>query len=363
VALNRTIARIADHRSIRRVAGVTLTSGPALLIVLALMGFILLSLNKDPASAVRNLADAIVNDETGRADVLMKALPMLLCTSGLLLTFTAGLWNIGVEGQIMMGAVFATILARRVTDADNWLVVVPIELTLAMIGGALWGALAALLKTRGNVNEIFGGVALNFIAQNILLYLLNGPWKGTKSGYQLTDVFNDPARFPPVAAGSHLSVPAIVIAVIGFLVVFLVLRGTRWGLQLKAMGRSERSAFLLGVRTSRNVLLSMMACGALAGLAGALMILTPDTRGLLFPEVSGGIGFLALLIAMIVNYQALWILPVVLFFAMVPVGNTRLQVTLSPLDPRLGKVFQWTVMLAVLLANGVRARLRRFSGE
>jgi ABC-type uncharacterized transport system permease subunit len=363
VALIRTFTRLFDHRSTRRVAGVTLTTGPALLIVLALMGFILLSLNKDPGSAVRNLADAILTDETGRTDVLMKALPMLLCTSGLLLTFTAGLWNIGVEGQIMMGAVFATILARNVAEDASWLAAVPVELALAMIGGALWGAVAALLKTRGNVNEIFGGVALNFIAQNILLYLLNGPWKGTKSGYQLTDAFAGPARFPPLAEGSDLSLPAIVIAVMGFLAVFFVLRGTRWGLQLKAMGRSERSAFLLGVRTSRNVLLSMMACGALAGLAGALLILTPDTRGLLFPEVSGGIGFLALLIAMLVNYRALWILPVVLFFAMVPVGNTRLQVVLSPLDPRLGKVFQWALILAVLLANGVRARLQRVSEE
>jgi simple sugar transport system permease protein len=103
-----------------------------------------------------------------------------------------------------------------------------------------------------------------------------------------------------------------VIAVIGFLVIFFVLRGTRWGLQLKAMGRSERSAFLLGVRTSRNVLLSMMACGALAGLAGAFLILAPNTSG----RLSTGYrahwlpGFAD---AMLINYQALWIPPVVLF--------------------------------------------------
>jgi simple sugar transport system permease protein len=360
VALIRTITRLFDHRSTRRVAGVALTMGPALLIVLALIGLILLSLNKDPGSAVSDLAEAILYDETGRANVLMKALPMLLCTSGLLLTFTAGLWNIGVEGQIMMGAVFATILARNVADDASWLAAVPVELALAMIGGALWGALAALLKTRGNVNEIFGGVALNFIARNILLYLLNGPWKS--GSYQSTKVFADPARFPPVEAGSYLSLPAIVLAVIGFLVIFFVLRGTRWGLQLKAMGRSERSAFLLGVRTSRNVLLSMMACGALAGLAGAFLILAPNTSGRLSTEVSGGIGFLGLLIAMLINYRAAWILPVVLFFAMVPVGSIKLQTSLS-LDPSLGKVFQSALVLAVLLANGVRARLQRASGE
>jgi simple sugar transport system permease protein len=164
----RTITRLFDHRSIRRVVGVIIATGPALLIVLALIGFILVSLNKDPGSAVNNLAEAIINDETGRANVLMKALPMLLCTSGLLLTFTAGLWNIGVEGQIMMGAVFATILARNVADDASWLAAVPVELALAMIGGALWGALAALLKTRGNVNEILAA-SRQFYRQNILI--------------------------------------------------------------------------------------------------------------------------------------------------------------------------------------------------
>jgi general nucleoside transport system permease protein len=121
---------------------------------------------------------------------------------------------------------------------------------------------------------------------------------------------------------------------------------------------------LLGVRTNRNVLLSMMACGAIAGLAGAFLILAPNTNGRLFTSASGGVGFLGLLIAMLINYQAAWIIPVALFFAIVKIGSLKLQSDPSlSLDPSLGRAFQSALVLAVLLANGVRARLRRSRGE
>src|SRR5262249_37979012 len=151
--------------------------------------------------------------------------------------------------------------ARIVGPQTPGVLVLPFELLLAMLGGALWALVAAVLKTRGNVNEIFGGVALNFTAQNILLYLLTGPWK--VGNYPQTAPFEDSAMFPFFTKGQSRSLPAVIIVVVAFLVVVVILRGTHWGLQLKAMGRSEKSAFLLGVHTNRNVLLSMMACGAL----------------------------------------------------------------------------------------------------
>ena len=168
---------------------------------------------------------------------------------------------------------------------------------------------------------------------------------------------------PPLVSGLSLSIPAILLAVAGFGLVFFILRGTHWGLQLRAMGRSQRSAFLLGVRTERNVMLSMMLCGALAGLAGALMILSPISRGRLVPNVSGGIGFLGVLVVLLVNVQPLWVPLVALFFAVVPIGTLRLQLSDLRIDPSLGNVFQSAVVLAVLLSDGIRARLQRNRGN
>jgi simple sugar transport system permease protein len=327
----------------------------AFVLVLLVLGIVLLLLGKDPVRTLQEFIRYTVSNDQGRADVIMTALPLLLCASGLLVTFTAGLWNIGIEGQIVMGSIFCTGLARLVAPDWNPLLVIPLELLLAMIGGALWAAVAGLLKIFGNVNEIFGGVALNFISTNIGLWLLNGDWRG--STYPQTAPFAAPALLPRLEA-QRLSPIAILIAVAAFVLVFALLRGTRWGLQLKAMGKSEKSAFLLGVRTRRNTLLSMMLCGALAGLAGAIQVLF--TYGLLKPGTSGGVGFTSVLIVLLVNVQPVLVPFVTLFFGLVPVGSLKLASSLRDdvrVDTSLGNVFQSVLVLVVLLASGVRLRL------
>jgi ABC-type uncharacterized transport system permease subunit len=347
------------QRSSSRVAQSAITLALALVAVIIVMVLILVAIHKDPATMLSQFVDGAFGNEVRRSDVLMRSLPVLLAASGLLLTFTAGLWNIGVEGQMIIGAVFATIVARSVPEDANSLVVVPIELILGAIGGALWAGLAAVLKTRGRVNEIFGGVALNFIALNIIQFLLDGPWK--YQNYSQTAPFAVPALLPAFTTGQSLSIPGIVIALVGFIVVFILLRGTHWGLQLRAMGRSERSAFLLGVRTERNVLLSMMACGALAGIAGVFQIISPVSQKRLYPDVSGGLGFLAILIVLLVNTRPTWVPLITLFFGIVPVGMLKLQLS-SNIDPSLGRVFTSVLVLIVVLANGIRTRLKRSPG-
>jgi simple sugar transport system permease protein len=323
---------------------------------LIVIAVILALLGKNPLGAAVELLRGALGDSNSRADVVMFALPILLCATGLLITFTAGLWNIGIEGQVTMGAIFATLVARTVTsDTSPWLAL-PAELSLALIGGALWGLLPALLKVYGNVNEIFGGVALNFVAQNVLISLLNGPWKvGT---YSSTAPFEAPALLPSLP-GTRLSVLAIVLSLAAYAFVFVIVRGTHWGLQLKAMGRNEKSALLLGVRTKRNIMLAMVACGALGGLVGAIQALF--VRGRLIPDISGGVGFLGILLALLVDLRAAWLPVVALLLALVPVGGLKLSMALDDslqLDTSLGNVFQSALVLAVLLGNGVRARIR-----
>ncbi|MFN8420183.1 MAG: ABC transporter permease [Anaerolineae bacterium] len=326
----------------------------ALLTVLVILAIVLLTLGKDPAAALTRFITGALGTENARADVVMAALPLLLCASGLLVTFTAGLWNIGIEGQIIMGSIFCTSLARVVPADANPLLVIPAELALAMLGGALWAGVSALLKIYGNVNEIFGGVALNFIASNIALFLLNGSWKG--STYPQTAPFEAAAMLPR-AGTLRLSILAIVVAVTAFVIVFALLRGTRWGLQLKAMGKSEKSAFLLGVRTRRNLIQSMLLCGALAGLAGSIQILF--SYGLLKPGTSGGTGFTAVLLVLLTNVQPTLVPFVTAFFALVPVGNLKLASDLNEavrVDTSLGSTFQSALVLAVLLFSGARTR-------
>lgn len=326
----------------------------SLVTVLLIISVILLLFGFNPIETLQKFLEGALSTDNRRADVIMTAAPLLLCASGLLLTQTAALWNIGVEGQITMGAIFASFVALNVQDTEPNGLIILIEILAAALGGMLWAGLVALLKTRAKVNEIFGGVALNFIAANFLIYLVGGPWQAPG---------NTPTT-APFAAGAllprlgelRLSVPAIILAVVAWLLVFFILNRTRFGLQLRAMGKSEKGAFLLGVRTERTLIVAMLMCGALAGIAGAVQVLFVRER--LVAGISGGIGFLSVLIVLLVSVRVVWVPLVTLFFAIVPIGSGRLAISIG-LDSSLGNVFQSALVLAVLLANGIRGRLTR----
>jgi simple sugar transport system permease protein len=221
---------------------------------------------------------------------------------------------------------------------------------------------AAILKTKGGVNEIFGGVALNFIAQTFNMYLISngGPWQPVGSRATESARFPEIARLSSFEEYRRLSPTTIYITIGAFIVVFLIMYVSRWGLQLRAQGKNAKSAFLLGVRTERNIILAMAACGGLAGLAGAFRVLAPDVTKLT-ASPSGGIGFLAILVVLLASTSAI-LTPVVSFvFAVLSKGGQRMESGFMwdhdiELDRSLVRVLQSTIVLMVVLAFGVRNR-------
>jgi simple sugar transport system permease protein len=271
-------------------------------------------------------------------------IPLLLCASGLLLTFKAGLWNIGIEGQIILGAVAASWVALRVQLPP--LLQIPLELLAAMAGGALWAALVGLLKTRGGVHEIFGGLALNNIAIILTNYLISGPWQPPEGGsFRGTQPFA-PEALLPLMTNSRLSLLSLVLAVVAFGLVALALTNSHWGLRLKALGRNARSAFLLGVSSNRETLLALMACGALAGLGGGVRVLSWFDS--LRQSISGGIGYLALMVVMLASFQLILTPLVAFFFSAVLNGSITLQLR-TQLHSALGDILTGVMVLFVLL--------------
>ncbi|HEY4689220.1 MAG TPA: ABC transporter permease [Anaerolineae bacterium] len=296
------------------------------------------------------------------SDTLMAWVPLVLCAAGLLVTYAAGLWNIGVEGQIVFGAIAAALVARQVTAPPE--ILVPLTLLAGMIGGALWGLAVGALRTFGKVNEIFGGLGLNFVATGFTIYLIIGPWKragiASTSG---TDLFPREAWLPNLRGielpspftGLTLSPLAIVLATAAVIIVYVLLRGTFFGLRLKAVGKNMRSAFLLGVPTKRYMLAAFGLCGVFAGLAGAIQATSFHHK--LVPAISGGYGYLGILVALLAGFRAAWIAPLALFFAMITVGSTQLQLRLN-LDSSIGGVLQGVLVLFALLAQGWREKRR-----
>jgi len=277
---------------------------------------------------------------------------LAIVSAGLLITFTAGQWNIGVEGQIMMVSIFATLAARGVWEQSG-VVGIPVIILWAMVGGMVWALLVAVLKIYGKVNEIFGGLGFNFIATALNIYLIFGPWRqrtgGTLSG---TEIFPE-ALWMPTLPELRVSPIAIIVALLVLVAIYLSLRGTLWGLQLKAIGKNIRAAFVLGVPTNPLMLSAYAVCGACAGLVGAFLVIIVHHR--LIPSISSGYGFLGILIVLLSGFNALWLAPLALFFAAVSIGSTALQLELN-IDSSLGGVLQGVLVLAVLLVQGVREK-------
>jgi ABC-type uncharacterized transport system permease subunit len=310
---------------------------------------LLLIFDTQPRVAFEAMFNGAFGDIAKRLSVVAFWIPMLLSSLGLLFTFTAGLWNIGIEGQIILGAVGASWIALKF-DAPSPLLIA-LELLVAMLAGALLAGLVGLLKTRGGVHEIFGGLALNNLAIILTNYLISGPWQPPEGGtFRGTQPFQIAALLPRFA-DSRFSPLSLVLVILAFIFIVLTLQGTFWGLKLKALGKNRRSAFLLGVSSEREMILAMMFCGALAGLGGAVRVLSWFDS--LRQSISGGIGYLSLLVVMLASYRIFWVPFIAFFFSAVLSGSITLQLK-TQLHSSIGGILTGVMVLFVLLFGDYR---------
>ena len=325
-----------------------------LIVSLLFVSLILLLAKSKPLEAFQLIWEGATGNSTRFANVFVVWVPLLLVTCGLLATFTAGLWNIGIEGQITVGAIFTTGVMRMFLDTDaSPVLVIIISILAGMVGGAIWASLAGVLKTFGGVNEIFGGLGLNFIATALNIGLIFGAW--SRSGVASmsgTEPFPDQFWLPTFET-FRISIWSVIFAVVGLIIIYFILQGTHFGLRLKAVGKGMKSAFRMGIPTWQHMMLSFVICGLFAGLAGAIQVTAVYHR--LIPSISSGYGFMGLMIAMLINFQAIWVAPIALFFAALNIGGIQLPIVLK-LDSSLTGVLQGSLVLFVMLAQGVKQR-------
>jgi general nucleoside transport system permease protein len=327
----------------------------AVLLALAFTSLILIFTGTEPVEAYQQIFNGAFGSTSRVSDVVVAWVPLLLATTGLLITFTAGLWNIGIEGQITLGAIFTTGMMRFLQESGlSPSIIIALSMLAGMVGGAIWAGLAGALKTFGGVNEIFGGLGLNFVATSLTLWLIFGPWKrpgiGSMSGTQPFDQ----SLWLPTLDTLRVSPWAVGIGILAIILIYFLLQGTYFGLKLKAVGKNMRGAFLLGVPTWQYMMMAFFVCGAFAGLAGAIQVTGVYHR--LIPAISSGYGYMGLMVAMLVNFNAILAGFVAFFFASLNIGSIQLPIVLK-LDSTLAGVLQGALVLAVLMVNGVRQRL------
>ena len=228
---------------------------------------ILIISGSSPLETFRQIALGSFGSVKKIADVMVITIPLTIITSGLLITFMAGLWNIGIEGQITLGAIFTTWLMRLLQDTQGPpAMIILVSVLAGMIGGSLWALLVGLLRVFGGVNEIFGGLGLNFVATALTLWLIFGPWKRPGIGSMSGTVPFPEGLWLATIPGYRLSIWGLVLAFSAFLAVYFLLRDTIIGLRLKAIGKNLRCCLpgwnpCLAAHDSRIFALRL-ACGS-----------------------------------------------------------------------------------------------------
>ncbi len=325
-------------------------------IALAAVSLLLLSLGLSPLTLAGVMLAGISGSWQKFHPVLAGLIPLLLCCCGLLFTFRAGLWNIGVEGQMIVGAIGTTLVLRQADAGLAPSLLIAIALCGAVIAGGLWGIFAGLLKERGGVNEIFGGLGLNFVAQAAVLWLILGPWqRAGMASMSGTDLFA-PELWLAMPPGWRVAPAALIIALLAYGVTALLLGASRFGLRLKAVGSNPVAARLFRLHPGRIGLTAMLLGGGLAGLAGGLQVAGVYHR--LIPPISSGYGYLALLIVMLANNTIAPVPFIALFFAALVAGSIQLPIVLQ-LDSSLSGVIQGACVLSALLVHGLQQRRSR----
>lgn len=328
----------------------------ALGVVITFTILILLLSGAPPLSAFTQIVKGALGSGSKFAHVIKAWIPLTLCGMGLLYTFRIGLWNIGIEGQVIAGAIATTAILKLGLAAGSPLLFVALAIGGGAGGGAVWAILAGWLKTKGGVHEIFAGLGLNFVAQGVALWLIFGPWKrpgvASMSG---TEVFPRELWLPYLSSG-RICLPGVALAVFALAFTAVMLKYARVGLNLKAIGSNPDAAYLFGLKPDRFMLLAMIFAGAFAGLAGSMQVTAVYHR--LIPAISSNYGYLALLVVMLSNYHIAAVPAVAFFFACLNVGSIQLPMVLK-IDSSLSGVIQGALVLATLAVQAWRMKRKR----
>lgn len=319
----------------------------ATLLMLITGMLILVLLGKAPGDAFRVFFIKPLASVYGIGELLLKTTPLLLCGLGLAIGFRSNVWNIGAEGQLTIGGICGAGVALTFGDTESsWLL--PAMLLAGVIGGMLWAAIPALLRTRFNTSEILVSLMLVYIAQLLLGYLVHGPWRDP-DGYNFPQsrLFNDWELLPLLWDGVRTNI-AFLIALLLAALSWLFTAKTYAGYRMQVAGLAPAAAAYAGFSERRNIWLALLISGATAGLAGIAEVAGPI--GQLQPQVSPGYGFAAIIVAFVGRLHPLGILLGSLLMSLLYLGGEQAQIELA-LPSAITGLFQGLLLFFLLAAD------------
>jgi ABC-type uncharacterized transport system permease subunit len=327
------------------------------LVITVLLGIALfVLLGKDPVRGLQVFFVEPVKNAYGLSELAMKAVPLALIALGLALCFRSNVWNIGAEGQFILGALAGGYVAMQAgPQTGRW--IVGAILFAGVLGGAAWAAITALLRDRFNASEILVSLMLVYVAEMLLSYLVYGPWKDPAGfNFPQSITFAAATKVPRLFDGSYRVNIGLVIALVAVAAFWVYLFRTYAGFALQVGGLAPAAARYAGFSSRRALWTALLASGGMAGLAGALEVAGP--LGQLTPYVPVGYGFAAIIVAFVGRLHPVGIVFSAVLMSLFYIGGELAQSRMG-LPKSITGVFQGLLLFTLLACDTlIHYRLR-----
>jgi len=312
-------------------------------IILAASGF-------DPIRAYGAMLSGAFDSWRHVGDFLEYTMVLCICGLACVLGARVGIFNVGGEGQLLLGAIFACQIGIWLNGVSAW-IVIPLAALGAMVVGAAYAFIPGFLKVKVQVNEVITTIMLNTIAAFLCQYLAKGPWKNAnKNLVAATESLNANYWFGKLIPRSNLTTAVFVAAIIAFLV-WYVMEKTSKGFEMKITGQNPRFAFFSGIKTDRIVLVCMLISGAMCGLVGMFRVY--GVEHLYKSSISNDYYFEAIMVAMIASYQPVAVILLSLFFAVLKIGAQGME--LIGIPSQIYLILQTVIIFFMAAESGITA--------
>ncbi|PKN93364.1 MAG: ABC transporter permease [Chloroflexi bacterium HGW-Chloroflexi-6] len=339
----------------------------AVVVALIFGGIIIALVGGNPFATYAHIAGASFGSLGVLSDTLVKATPILFTALACSVAFRMKLWNIGAEGQFIMGAFGASVIVLAPVlpaETSPW-IFIPVMMLSGFVFGALWGLIPGFLKAKFNVNEIISSLMLNYIAISWMNFWIFGVW--SEGGFQMSPKFPEAARLPrlldmaetiPFMRGltTHLG---LLIGIVAAIILWFVIYRSRWGYEIRLIGDNATAANYAGINISKNVILAMMVSGALAGLGGMSEI-TGVVHRLQTSPVAAGYGFTGIIVAWLAKLNPIAAILVSILFGALLLAGREIQPSGIP------KMIQGIILVCLIASDFLlryRVRIVRIGEE
>ncbi len=315
----------------------------AIIIALVFTGFIIFFMGFSPLEAYAMMVSGSMKNLSAIGETVVSAVPLIFSGLSFAFAYKSGIFNIGVEGQIYIGALF-TILVGTLKGIPP-VIHMPLTIAAGFVGGALWGLLIGWLKVRFGAKEMITSIMLNYVATIFISYCVSGPMKEQSgSGMSQTEAVAEGIRLPRFVAGTRLHA-GVFLALAALFFFWIFIWKSKKGYELRVTGLNPNAAQYAGMNTDRNTLLVMLLAGGIAGLAGCVEILA--LQGRLMAGFAGNIGFNGITVALLGDCNPVGILLSALLFGALNAGSNKMEMLVGVPSATVS-IMQGIIILAVV---------------